>query len=125
VITALLIFIGSGLGGVTRYFVSMTIYSFLGTRFPFGTLFINVSGSLIMGLLFALIMERLSGLSSELRALLLIGFLGGYTTFSSFSIETLNLIENGQIKAACLNMILSVVLCVLAAWIGVKLGRMV
>jgi len=77
-----------------------------------------------MGLLFVLIVERFDGISPQLRSLFLIGFLGGYTTFSSFSIETLNLFESGAYTSAALNIILSVTLCIAATWIGVIGGRL-
>ena len=76
----LLIFLGSGLGGVLRYWTSHGIYFLLGRQFPYGTLIINVSGSFLMGLLFALILDRFIEIAPQLRALLLIGVLGGYTT---------------------------------------------
>lgn len=120
----LLIFLGAGFGGVLRYWLSSGIHTFLGKQFPFGTLFVNVSGSLLMGFLFVLIMERFDGIGPQLRSLLLIGLLGGYTTFSSFSIETVNLIENGQWLGAGINILLSTVLCIIAAWTGVIGARL-
>ncbi len=120
----ILIFLGAGLGGVLRYWLSNQVYASFGKNFPIGTLVVNVSGCLIMGILFVLIMERFDGIGPQMRSLLLIGFLGGYTTFSSFSIETINLIENGQWLGAGLNILLSNILCLLAAWIGVIGARM-
>ncbi|MDP3560101.1 MAG: fluoride efflux transporter CrcB [Legionellaceae bacterium] len=119
----ILIFLGAGCGGVSRYGVSNAVYWFLGRQFPFGTLVVNASGSFLMGLLFTLIFERLDGIGPQLRSLLLIGFLGGYTTFSSFSIETLNLLENGGWFSALLNIVLSVFLCISLTWLGVIGGR--
>ena len=121
--TYILIFLGCGVGGLLRYWVSTSMYSLLGRGFPYGTLIVNVSGSFVMGCLFVLLLERASSLGCELRALLLVGFLGGYTTFSSFSIETVSLIESGEWIHAGLNALLSVVLCVAFAWLGVLLGR--
>lgn len=118
-INVLLIFLGAGLGGVLRYWVSSAIYAFSSKQFPYGTLIVNVSGSLLMGILFVLIMDRFNGFAPQLRSLLLIGLLGGYTTFSSFSIETVNLIENGQWLSASMNVLFSTILCIFAAWIGV------
>lgn len=117
------IFIGAGTGGVFRYWVSNFSYLLLGRQFPYGTLVVNVSGCFLMGLLFVLLLERLNGLGPELRSLLLIGLLGGYTTFSSFSIETLTLFENGAILGGLLNILLSVGLCICATWLGVLGGR--
>lgn len=118
-----LIFLGAGLGGVFRYWISNAVHFFLDKQFPYGTFVVNVSGCFLMGLLFVLTVERISSFSTPLRAFLLIGFLGGYTTFSSFSIETINLFENGYAFNAIFNMLLSTVICVLAAWLGVVGGR--
>jgi CrcB protein len=118
-----LIFFGAGLGGILRYWVSNGVYLLLGRQFPYGTLIVNISGCFLMGLLFILILERFNGVGPALRALLLIGFLGGYTTFSSFSIETINLIESGKWLSAIMNIVFSTFLCLIAAWAGVIGGR--
>ena len=122
-INTLLIFLGSGVGGVFRYGVSNGAYWFVGRQFPYGTLVVNASGSFLMGLLFALLLERFDGIGPQLRSLLLIGFLGGYTTFSSFSIETLNLFESGAWVSAILNIFVSVTLCLALTWLGILGGR--
>jgi CrcB protein len=119
----LLIFVGAGCGGVLRYWISNLSYWFLGRQFPYGTLIVNVSGCFLMGLVFILLIERFDGIAPQLRSLLLIGLLGGYTTFSSFSIETLNLFENGAPLAGVTNILLSVILCLAATWLGVIGGR--
>jgi len=119
----LLIFIGAGLGGVLRFWISNGVYYLLGRQFPYGTLVVNTTGSFLMGVLFVLLVERFNGSGPQLRSLLLIGFLGGYTTFSSFSIETLNLFESGAWVGGFLNILLSVVLCLLFVWIGVLGAR--
>jgi CrcB protein len=124
-INELLIFLGAGIGGVFRYWVSNATYFFLDRQFPYGTLIVNVSGSFLMGFLFILIHQKFGNLNIQLRALLLIGLLGGYTTFSSFSIETFTLLENGQYLSAMINILSSIILCLLAAWIGVIAGRSV
>lgn len=121
--TFFLIFIGAGLGGVLRYGVSTGVYHLFNKNFPYGTLVVNISGSFLMGFLFVLTLGRFHTIAPQLRALLLIGFLGGYTTFSSFSIETINLMENANWFSAILNILLSTILCLTAAWIGVILGR--
>ncbi len=113
---------GGALGAVMRYLVSNGIYGWLGRGFPWGTLTVNVLGSLVMGLLFVLLTERLA-LGPQWRAFLLIGFLGAFTTFSTFSMETLNLLEGGELARAVANMVGSVVICVGAAWLGVVIGR--
>jgi CrcB protein len=113
---------GGSIGAVMRFFVSTGIYSWLGKDFPYGTLAVNVIGSLLMGLLYELFLQRLS-VSPEVRALLLVGFLGAFTTFSTFSIETINLIEQGDVLKAITTVLASVILCVLAAWVGLQIAR--
>ena len=113
---------GGALGAVLRFAMSSTIYRILGREFPYGTLAVNVLGSLLMGFLFVVLVERLA-LSAEWRAALLIGLLGAFTTFSTFSFETLALFESGQLFKAFLNIILSVCLCLAATWLGLSLGR--
>ncbi len=119
----LLIAIGGALGSVFRYWVSAGTHSLLGQSFPYGTLTVNFIGSFIMGFLFAMLLDHFSGNSDQLRALLLIGFLGGFTTFSSFSMETLNLFESGQLLIAFTNIMGNIVLCLTAVWAGLTLGR--
>jgi fluoride exporter len=122
-INSLLIFIGAGLGGVLRYNISSLTYWLLQKPFPYGTLVVNVSGCLLMGFLYVVIFERFDGIGPQLRSFFLIGLLGGYTTFSSFSIETLQLFENGAWVGATLNILLSVCLCMFAVWLGTFGGR--
>ncbi len=113
---------GGALGALMRFWVSSGVYAMLGRGFPYGTLAVNVLGSFVMGFLYILFLERMS-VSPEWRAALLIGFLGAFTTFSTFSIETLNLIEQADYAKAGLNMILSVAACLFACWGGLILGR--
>jgi CrcB protein len=113
---------GGAAGSVLRYGLSIWVHSWAGRGFPYGTLAVNVLGCLAMGALFVLFLERFAD-SAVWRAGLLIGVLGGFTTFSSFSIETFNLIEAGESFKALLNMAGSVVLCVGATWAGVLIGR--
>lgn len=101
--------------------MSIWVYSFAGQGFPYGTLAVNVSGSLLIGFLYILI-ERM-GLGIEWRAALLIGLIGAFTTFSSFSLETLNLFEQGEQLKAAMNIVLSVVLCLFATWLGILAAR--
>ncbi|HFQ92134.1 MAG TPA: fluoride efflux transporter CrcB [Chromatiales bacterium] len=119
---ALAIAAGGAAGALLRYWTSLGVHSLLGRGFPYGTLTVNVAGSLLMGLLFVLFVERLN-LGSEWRAAILIGLLGSFTTFSTFSIETLNLLEQGETLKALLNILLSVTLCLGAAWLGIITGR--
>ena len=113
---------GGALGSVLRYLMSAWVHSLAGRGFPYGTLAVNVLGCLLMGFLFALFVERLSW-DGILRAGILIGVLGGFTTFSSFSIETFNLLEEGLWLRAGINAGASLVLCLAATWIGVITAR--
>jgi len=122
-INIVLIFLGSGLGATCRYGVSNALHGLLGRDFPYGTLAVNTTGSFFMGLFFILILDRFAGIAPQLRSFLLIGFLGGYTTFSSFSIETLNLLESGAWISASLNILLNIILCISLAWLGVLGAR--
>lgn len=115
---------GGALGSVLRYWMSHAIHALLGRGFPYGTLAVNVVGCLLMGFLFVFFIDRLSD-ATVLRAGVLIGVLGGFTTFSAFSIETVNLLEEGALLEAGLNAGLSLVLCVGATWFGVLLARQV
>ena len=113
---------GGAAGSLMRFLLSNGVHRVVGRDFPYGTLSVNVIGSLLMGILYIVLIERAS-LGAEWRALLLVGFLGAFTTFSTFSIETLNLLENGELIKAGTNVFLSVFLCLLAAWSGVIVGR--
>jgi len=115
---------GGALGAVLRYGASLSVYSLLGRGFPYGTLFVNVSGSLLMGLLSVIMLERFN-IDPEWRAAVLVGVLGSFTTFSTFSIETLNLLEQGDVMRATANIVLSVLMCLVAVWFGVLIGRQI
>jgi len=113
----LLVFIGGGLGAVSRFLVTTALAGKLG-NFPLGTLTANFFGSLIMGLVVGI----LAGRFESVRLFIAVGFLGGFTTFSSFSAETLALIQGGQIFSAVVNIVVSVVAGLLACAIGLKIS---
>lgn len=110
------------MGALLRYWVSNGVYALLGRGFPYGTLSVNVAGSIIMGLCYAFMFERMD-VAAQWRAGLMIGMLGAFTTFSSFSIETMNLFEAGEQLQAGLNVLLSVTLCLIGCWAGLVIGR--
>jgi len=114
--------LGGSVGAVTRFLVANGVYGWLGRGFPHGTLFVNVSGSFLMGFLSELLMQRLA-VAAEYRAAVLVGFLGAYTTFSTFALESFYLLEQGSLLKAFLNILLSTLLCILAVWIGLIWGR--
>jgi len=114
--------VGGAIGAVLRYWVSTGVYSLMGRDLPYGTLVVNVLGSALMGLFYVLLIERMAT-NGAWRSFLLIGLLGAFTTFSTFSIETLNLLESGELARAVINIMLSLSLCMIAVWLGVVIGR--
>jgi CrcB protein len=117
--TYLWIALGGALGSVARYACSTAAARSLGLGFPWGTLFVNVAGSFMIGVLAALVAaDGRPLLGADARAFTIVGVLGGFTTFSSFSLETLELARAGALGAASLNVVVSVVLCLLGVWLG-------
>lgn len=116
--------LGGAFGAVGRFGTSHWVYETFGRSFPYGTLAVNILGSFVMGLLTVLLVDRFNT-TPEVRGFMLIGFLGAFTTFSTFSIETLNLINHGDMVRAGLNMVISVLVCVTACWLGMVLGRQI
>lgn len=114
--------IGGAVGALCRYGMSNGVYALLGRGFPYGTLSVNLLGSIIMGTAYVMMLERMD-VSPEWRAGITIGLLGAFTTFSTFSIETLNLLEAGESLKAGLNVLLSVSLCISGCWLGMIVGR--
>ncbi len=118
----LVIGVGGFLGSIARYWVGNYIGGRFGMRFPFGTVAINISGSFLIGLIVALIAHR-AHWSANWSYLIPIGFIGAYTTFSTFELETLRTFQEGEVLLAFLNVILSVVLGFVAVWLGMITGR--
>ena len=117
--TYFLIAVGSAIGGSLRYWLSGMIAESMGVLFPWGTLVINITGSLAIGLIStATTGDGPYPVSVEWRNFMMVGICGGYTTFSSFSLQTLGLLQNGQILGAMMNVVGSVVLCLLGVWLG-------
>jgi CrcB protein len=118
----LIVFIGGGLGAALRHGVNLTMARLVGTAFPYATLVENVTGSLVMGLLAGYFAFK-SGSSQHWRLFLTTGILGGYTTFSTFSLDTILLYERGQVAVAALYVVLSVALAIAGLLIGLALVR--
>lgn len=114
--------LGGAIGSLLRYWISGWLNTPEG-RLPVGTLSINVIGSLLMGIAFVLIMEK-ARLSPELRPLIMTGMLGGFTTFSTFSLEAVTLLNEGHTGAALIYVLLSVILCITALYFGLWFTRL-
>lgn len=116
--------IGGAIGSVLRYLVQTQSAQWFGSDFPYGTLLVNVVGSLLIGFLSFTLVHRLN-VPEEVRMTLLVGFLGGFTTFSTFSLETIALMQQGSFLSAFSNVILSVGLCLMACFLGMSLARVI
>ena|ERR1035437_2254078 len=114
--------IGGFLGSIARFWVGIYIGNRLGMRFPYGTVVINISGSFLIGLIVTLIAQR-THWNANWSYLIPIGFIGAYTTFSTFELETFRSFREGEVLLAFLNVTLSVVLGFVAVWLGVVTGR--
>jgi len=117
----LMIAAGGALGAISRYGLSQLAINLFGKGFPFGTLIANFVGSLLMGLLFSLI--ETESLAPQVRIAVGVGFLGAFTTFSTFSLDTVLMIQSGEIQKALLNVLFNVGLCLIAVFIGLLLGN--
>lgn len=115
--------VGGALGAIARYAVSTWVFNVSSHKFPYATLTVNVLGSFVMGILFVMIIER-SALPVEMRSLWMIGFLGAFTTFSTFSLDALSLWQNGHLFMALLYVLATVVLCLLAISSSIWLTRL-
>ncbi len=124
----LLVFFGGGIGAVCRYLVTTQIGARFGTFFPFGTLTVNTVGSFLMGLIMGILLlltEEFHFVSGPWKLLLTVGFLGGFTTFSSFSMETLTLLRGGSTFYAAANVGANLICGFLAVWLGLGLARLI
>lgn len=115
----ILVALGGSIGAVFRYLISIFMIQVFGSSFPFGTLLVNVIGSFFMGVIYAL--GQMSHISPELKALIGIGLLGALTTFSTFSNETLLLMQEGDWLKAILNVVLNLSLCLFMVYLGQQL----
>jgi fluoride exporter len=118
----LLIFIGGGLGSLTRFSLSKFIQENMDKTFPFGTLGVNVLASIVLGIFVGMV-EVKSLSNPNYKALIAIGFCGGFSTFSTFSNDTLQLIQNNRMLEALMNILLNVTLCILATFGGITLAK--
>lgn len=121
-VTVLLIAIGGAIGSVGRYLVSVLILRVTTPYFPYGTFLVNVLGAFAFGVIVGLAQHRVP-LSNDARAFLLVGVLGGFTTFSTFAFDGLTLLRDGQSTLALVNLLGQVVLGVVAAWLGMLLAQ--
>ena len=112
------------LGCLSRYFLSGWVYTFTGKAFPYGTFVVNIIGAFFIGLVMEFSL-RSTMVSNNLRIGLTIGFMGGLTTFSTFSFETFKLMEDGQFIVALTNVLLSVTVCLIFTWLGIVAARQI
>ncbi|MFT6834231.1 MAG: CrcB protein [Francisellaceae bacterium] len=120
----LVILLGGGLGAVSRFLLAGYVYHHLGKAFPYGILACNIIGSLVIGFSAILFLQKFPG-ASIWQSAVITGFLGGFTTFSSFSLDTITLIQEGFITKAVLYIVLSVGISLVALVIGMYIGKLV
>jgi len=114
--------IGGAAGAVMRWLIASSVQRLAGTAFPWGTLMVNALGSFLLGFLFVWLIERSSS-GELLRMAVTVGFLGAFTTFSTYSLESIRLLQSGSFGLATANIIGQVVLCLPLTWLGVQLAR--
>lgn len=114
--------LGGALGALARYGLTNLTSNLMGSEFPYGILFVNILGSFLIGIAFVLLVER-SLLPAVYRSACIVGLLGAFTTFSTFSLQTLGLMQDGRMLAALSYIFSSVVVCLLAVVLGMFIGR--
>ncbi len=120
----LAIALGGAFGAVARAFIAGWMQKSLGAGFPFGTLAVNFIGSFVIGFLFVLLVERLN-MPGYWRELLVVGFLGALTTFSTFSLEIVNFLQQGQWHIVLVYLLASLIGCFTLTWLGLTVGRVI
>jgi fluoride exporter len=123
-VTLVFIAVGGAAGSVARYLVDGWVLDRLGGSYPYGTLAVNMTGAFVLGLLSALTIDR-SILPADIRAPVMIGFLGAYTTFSTLMLESWRLVESGDVVAGTLNVVGSMALGIAAVVAGLTIGRVI
>ncbi|RJP70265.1 MAG: fluoride efflux transporter CrcB [Ignavibacteriales bacterium] len=113
----ILVSLGAAIGGALRYWLSNYVYKFLPENFPYGTLTVNVAGSFLVGFFIFYLSDR-EIISSNLKLFLTVGFCGGFTTFSTFSLETMNLFRDSEFLLAGFNILLNLFLCLLGVYLA-------
>lgn len=121
--TCFLIFVAGGIGSLCRYFISFFVGSFAKTSFPLGTLSVNLIGSFIMGMCFAFFEHYI--LSSEIKIMITVGFLGGFTTFSTYALETTNLLRDKEYRIFIYNILISNIFALFCVILGIGLIKLI
>jgi len=120
----IVVFIGGGIGAVFRYLLAGWIYKIIGTDFPYGTLVVNVIGCFLIGLFLTIAEDRFL-INPSLRIFVAVGIIGGFTTFSTFNFETIELLRDGAFALGMMNVVASIVLGLSATWVGSILGKII
>jgi len=120
--TYLAVAFGGALGAMSRFFIYNVFMRATTSTFPWATLTVNIVGSFLIGIAFVVITERLE-MGPEVRGVVTVGFLGAFTTFSTFSMDTIGLLEQGQVGSAIIYVLSSVAVCIIAAWLGLTVAK--